>query len=69
MISKAIKNGTPELDPLQVKIALLRRGESLLSWSKLNGFEQSTVWQCVHRQRKGRKSLAIARRLREDLGL
>jgi gp16 family phage-associated protein len=69
MRSKTIKNGTPDLNPLQVRIELLRRGESLLSWSRQNGFEQSTVWQCVNRRRKGRKSIEIARRLREELGL
>jgi len=72
MISRNTKtkaNATPDLDPLQVKIALLRRGTNLHRWAIANGYEQSLVWMMLHRGHRGRRSAAIAKRLREDLGI
>lgn len=69
MKSKHIKDRTPDLNPLQVKIELLKRGESLLAWSRRHGYEQSTVWTALHRHLRGRKTNGIAAHLKKELGL
>lgn len=59
----------PELDPLQVKIELLKRDLTLRSWALANGWDQSTVWRAVHRGSRGYASRMIIQQLKEDLWL
>ena len=72
MISSNTKfeaKSTPDLDPLQVKIELLRRGTNLHRWAQDHGYEQSLVWMMLHRGHRGRRSRMIAKQLREELGV
>lgn len=68
-VPAARRNLTPLLDPLQVKIRLLERGETLRSWALRNGWEVSTVWRTVNLGRRGGVSRVIAEQLKEELGL
>jgi hypothetical protein len=47
------KKVTPVLDPLQVKIALLKAGLTLGEWSRLNGFVRPTAWRAMNNMHGG----------------
>lgn len=48
MKSHYVDNDTPELDPVQVRIALLLAGENLLTLSRKWGVVHVTLWRAAH---------------------
>ena len=58
-------NDTPALDPLQVKIALLRAGVSLHGWCRARGIAQPTAWRGLHGVHLGPRSMEARRLLAE----
>ena len=61
-------DATPEVEALQVKIALLRAGLSLHEWSRRNGFAQPTAWRGMHGVNLGPRAKAARARLAEFVG-
>ena len=42
------RDDTPRIDTLQVKIAFLHAGTSMMRWARENGYTQPTTWRVVH---------------------
>jgi lambda repressor-like predicted transcriptional regulator len=41
-------NDTPAIDALQIKIELLKKGQSIREWSRRNGFSSPTVVRAMY---------------------
>jgi hypothetical protein len=62
-------NRTPLLDPLQVKISLLKRGMTINGWASARGWNRMAVWRAVNLGMRGPTSRRIAEALAADLGM
>jgi hypothetical protein len=63
------RDPTPLLDPLQVKIELLKRGISLNRWAEQHGVNRMAAWRAVMHGARGPASRRIAQDLQRELGL
>jgi len=57
------------VDPIEVKVALLRKGTTLQRWAHAHGYLQPTVWYAVHKLHQGPKSRRILTMLKQELGV
>jgi diketogulonate reductase-like aldo/keto reductase len=67
MNAQTLHNHRPGIDAVQVKIALVMRGETLASWSRQHGFDHSTAWRAVYKGQRGKRARAILKRIEDDL--
>jgi hypothetical protein len=56
-----------EIDPLELRVALLRRGDHLRGWARRHQYPLTTVYYALHGIRHGAKSQRILRQLRREL--
>jgi hypothetical protein len=63
------KKRTRRVDPVQVRIELLKRGMSIRQWARIHGFYHNSVWQAITHGRRGLVSDAVIASLRRDLGV
>lgn len=60
-------NQFPAVDLIELRIAFLRRGETMAGWARARGCGRTTVYYAIYGKRRGKKSDAIIAALREEL--
>jgi hypothetical protein len=58
-----------KIDPVEVKVELIRRESCIEQWAHEHGYVPSTVWRSVHNKHVGEISEQIRRQLKRQLGL
>lgn len=66
-MTKQAGKSEPELNPLELRVHLLRRGDTLKEWADRNGYAHTTVFYAVRRVRRGPTSRAIVAKLAAEL--